>query len=140
MVEFARVSSPLWTVPKVPLPRNSPNCNCDGSIVVACGEILTPASNKCDDDDDDDDGVVGIDGTNPKADGRKMQNSIKTPVATSVDGGVMSAASCFCPAVEFWIFFFFFFSVGLLHSDRTKAYQCILSLECVCENVLGGRT
>ena len=83
VVEFAWVSSPLWTVPKVPLPRNSPNCNCDGSIVVACGEILTPASNKCDDDDDDDDGVVGIEGTNPKADGRKMQNSIKTAMATN---------------------------------------------------------
>ena len=33
VVSSGRVKIPLRTVPKVPLPRNSPNSNCDGGIV-----------------------------------------------------------------------------------------------------------
>mmetsp|Transcript_6112 Transcript_6112/g.17104 ORF Transcript_6112/g.17104 Transcript_6112/m.17104 type:complete len:155 (+) Transcript_6112:1280-1744(+) len=68
-----RVSSPLRTMPKVPLPRNSPNSNWDGWIVDDAGGLnaVVPANSGADKDADVGGELFGPDGTKPHAHGRR---------------------------------------------------------------------
>ena len=75
-------------MPKVPFPRNSPSCNCDGWMVAA------PAADAsaCCDFNSDGDKAVGTDGTNPNAIGGS-QTRIGMAIMSSVRSEGVDTAS-----------------------------------------------